>query len=315
MPSPVSQSCVPWLAALLLGLCACAPTYSAFEIDRRLSKTLGAAQFHVGVREVVEAGQLALAIERIDPEYPGLAEVKAQLGAEVEDLFVTRPIGSNRARRYTLERPLAARIALYLPDRFLDLLDIVSFDVHAGPGAFVDVHATRAVQLSGGLRVVGGIGLLPQRALPGFQLQADAGAQVFGVGDQRFVGFLSGPSGLFSGAANLREPHSPSDRFYQDFRDYWAIGASGTLGFGGAGADLHLVQAADFLLGLAGIDICNDDRAHTRGLNLLTSERDLLQELARIESTPDLMREYQRNREELHAPMRQNQRSGASSPQ
>src|SRR5262245_51003349 len=108
------------LALAALGLCACAPKYTAFEIDRRLSKTLGAAQFHVGVREVAEAGQLALAIERIDPEYPGLAEVKNKLGTEIEDLFVTRPIGSNRARRYALARPLGARIARYLPDRILD---------------------------------------------------------------------------------------------------------------------------------------------------------------------------------------------------
>jgi hypothetical protein len=316
MPLPTPHWCVRGLAAaLLLALCACAPTYSAFEIDRRLSKTLGAAQFHIGVREVVEAGQLALAIERIDADYPGLAEVKSQLGIQVEDLFATRSIGSNRARRYTVERSLGARVALYLPDRILDFFDIVTFDVHAGPGAFADFHVTRAVQASAGGRVVGGIGLLPQRTLPGFQLQADVGAQVFGVGDQRFVGFLSGPSGLFSGAANLRGPHSPNDRFYQDFRDYWAIGGSATLAFAGAGAELHLVQAADFLLGFAGIDVCNDDRARTRGLNLLTSERDLLQELARIESTPELMREYERNREELHAPVRQGQPSGASSPQ
>ena len=315
MPPLAPRSHVFALAALLLGLCACAPTYSAFEIDRRLSKTLGAAQFHIGVREVAEAGQLALAIERIDADYPGLAEVKSQLGTQVEDLFATRPIGSNRARRYARDRSLGARIALYLPDRILDFLDIVSFDVHAGPGAFADLHLTRAIQASGGAHVVGGIGLLPQRTLPGFQFQAEAGAQVFGVGDQRFVGFLSGPSGLFSGASNLRGPHSPSDRFYQDYRDYWAIGASGTLGFAGAGGELHPVQAADFLLGFAGIDLCNDDRARTRGLNLLTSERDLLQELARIESSADLMREYARNREELHAPVRQNQPSGASSPQ
>jgi hypothetical protein len=296
-----------------LALCACAQSYNAFDIDRQLSKTLGAAQFHVGVRELAEAEQLALAIERIDAGYPGLGEVKQQLGHDVQDLFATRPIGSNFARRYPLERPIAARIALYLPDRILDLLDIATFDVHFGPGAFADVHATRAVQAALGARVVGGIGFLPQRTVPGFQFQADFGGQVFGVGDQRFVGFLSGPSGLFSGSANLRTPHSPSDRIYQDYRDYWSVGGSATAGVIGAGADLHLVQAADFVLGLAGIDICNDDRAHTRGLNLLTSELELLQDLARIESDADAMREYQLNREELHAPMRQGQTPGAPS--
>ena len=58
--------------------------------------------------------------------------------------------------------------------------------------------------------------------------------------------------------------------------------------------------AVDFLLGFLTIDICNDDSAHTRGLKLLTSERDLLQELVRIQSSPALMQEYDLNREEMH---------------
>jgi hypothetical protein len=303
MGSLAARASLACLAIGMLAICACAPSYNAFEIDRRLSKTLGAAQFHVGLRELAEAGQLALAIERIDPQYPGLTEVKAKLDAGVEDLFATRPIGSNRARRYKIERPLAARIVRYLPDRVLDLLDIVSADVHSGLGAFVDVHATRAVQASAGARVAGGVGLLPHRAIPGFELLADAGVQVFGIGNQSFVGFVSGPSGIFTGSASLSGVNAPSDRFYQDFRDYWAIGFSGTVGLAGGGAELHPVQAVDFLLGFAGVDLCNDDTARTRGLRLLTSERDLLQELARIESSPELMLEYQSNREELHAPV------------
>ena len=289
------------VALLGLGLCACTPTYTAFQIDRQLSKTLGAAQFHLGLRELPEAAQLARAIENIDPEYPGLAEVQAGLEGESQDLFASTPLGSNRARRKQIERSLAGRVVRYLPDRLSDLLDIVSIDAHSGAGAFADIHATRAAQIAGGARVVGGLGSYAPGNNLGFQLQADAGLFFMGLGQQRFTGFSAGPGGVFSGTATLRGVQRPGDRFYQDFRDYWSIGASGTAGFFGGGVELHPVQLLDFLLGLVAIDISNDDSSHTAPLRLLISEQDLLQELARIQSSDELVELYRRNRDKLQS--------------
>jgi len=292
-----------WRIALIcLGLCACAPKYSAFQIDRQLSKTLGAAQFHLGLREYAEAAQLARAIEDIDPEYPGLKEVYDVLGRESQYLFEATPLGSNRARRKPIERSLGQRIVRYLPDRFSDLFDVVSVDVHSGLGGFGDVHLTRAIQVVGGARVVGGLGSYSMGNVIGFQLQADAGAAVMGLGRHSFVGFIAGPGGVYSGSGALSGVQRPMDRFYQDYRDYWAIGGSATAGLFGAGAEIHPVQLVDFLLGWASIDLGNDDSARTAPLRLLTSERDLLQELARIRSSEDLIENYRRNRENLQSP-------------
>jgi len=285
--------------ALLAG---CAPNYTAFQIDQRLSKTLGAAQFHLGLREYAEAAQLARAIENIDPEYPGLIEVNEGLKNRSEDLFAASLLGSNRARRKPIERSMGGRIARYLPDRLSDLFDIFTLDAHSGLGGFADVHATRAVQLVGGARVVGGLGSYSQRNAVGFQLQADAGAAAMGIGRHRFVGFIAGPGGVYTGTGDLSGVQQPMDRFYQDFRDYWGIGASATFGFVGASAELHPVQVVDFVLGWFGWDLTNDDSAYSAPLRLLTSERDLLQELARIRSSDSLTELYLRNRGKLQSP-------------
>jgi len=289
------------LASVCLVLAACAPNYDAFQIDRQLSKTLGAAQFHLGLREYAEAAQLARAIEEIDPEYPGLAEVQAGLRSETDYLFRTTLIGSNRARRKPVERSFGQRALRYLPDRLLDLFDVVSVDAHSGFGAFGDVHLTRAAHGVLGARVAGGLGSYPQRNGVGFQLQADAGASFMGIGRHSFTGFVAGPGGVYTGLGELKGVHRPTDRFYQDFRDYWAIGGSATVGIFGGGAEIHPVQALDFLLGFAMIDIGNDDSSHTVPLRMLTSERDLLQDLARIRSSEELLARYRSNRDKLQS--------------
>ncbi len=283
-------------------LAACTPNYSAFQIDQQLSKTLGAAQFHLGLREYEEADQLARAIESIDPKYPGLDEVNQGLRNRSRDLFAASLLGSNRARRKQVERDISSRILRYIPDRISDLFDIVTLDAHSGIGGFGDVHLTRAIQFVGGARVVGGLGSYSKRNTIGFQLQADAGAAAMGIGRYRFVGFVAGPGGVYTGTGNTSGVQRPMDRFYQDYRDYWGIGVSATAGFVGAGVELHPVQVVDFLLGLVAIDVANDDSSHSAPLRLLTSERDLLQELARIRSSDELLERYLRNRDKLQSP-------------
>jgi len=52
----------------------------------------------------------------------------------------------------------------------------------------------------------------------------------------------------------------------------------------------------DFLLGFGGVDLANDDSATTAPLRLLNSERELLQDLARIQGSDEQLAAY-RNRD------------------
>jgi hypothetical protein len=290
------------LALALAGLAACAPRYSPFEIDAKLARALVDARTHLEQRRGVEAEQLIRAVQRIDPEYYGLAELVAGLPARERDLFRASWLGANRARRYSLERPPAARALLFLPDRLLDLLDVVSIEAHFGPGADGEAHVTQGARVALGLRVIGGLGSYFRRTLLGTRVQGNAALHALGAGPLRSLGVTAGTGGVASGGGDLSGFRSARDPVYQSYEDYWSIGGSGTAVFGGFSAELHLVQLADWVGGFLLADLGNDDLARTRPLALRASERVLLQELAEIEQSRDLLAQYRLRRPELQIP-------------
>lgn len=175
-------------------------------------------------------------------------------------------LGSNVANREPVERSMLAKTLLYLPDRLLDLGDIISFDVHVGIGALVNVHLTRAIQSGAGMREVLGFGWHTRRSL-GFQNQGDVNFFMPFVGmEAAHVGQV-GTSGIDSASDGSIGIIGPSDPLYQEYRDYWAVGAQATVGIVGVDFDFHPVQFVDFLLGWVTIDFLNDDFARTRGID------------------------------------------------
>ena len=102
------------------------------------------------------ASALLAAVARIDPQHQGAAGLRAALGSDWSGLAPQPLLGSSHAMRPALKRPVYQRALLYLPDRALDLLDVISLGNGFGNGAFVDVHATRALQLALALPVLRG---------------------------------------------------------------------------------------------------------------------------------------------------------------
>jgi hypothetical protein len=164
-----------------------------------------------------------------------------------------------------------------------DLLDIFSFDINFGGGVFANAHATRALQAGAGLRSVGGIGWHDNRSL-GVESQKEAGLNVLALGAQAYSATRVGTSGIQETSEGMAGIHCPSDLIYQEYRDYWAVGASVTAVFIGIDVDVHPIQILDFLTGFIGIDICNDDFAGTRMISLSGLDRQLLLDLAHIKS-------------------------------
>ena len=187
-------------------------------------------------------------------------------------------LGANRPLRAPAVRPPAVRALLYLPDRLLDLADLVSFDLHLGFGLYANLHATRALQAGLGARGITGVGWHERRSL-GLRAQEDSGFALLAVGAEATSGTLSGTSGIFSWSETLAGLQRPEHVLYQEVRDYWAVGGAATLLILGIDFDLHPLQVADFAAGWLTADFLGDDFASTRALALTRYERELLRDL------------------------------------
>lgn len=152
-----------------------------------------------------------------------------------------------------------SKIALYLPNRFLDILDTFSVSVGVGPVVRAELHATRA-----------------------FAFGCGAGAEVMvlkGCNRQYGVARQSGYDISFAmfnrvnmtrdGQSRLVVPFEidedgfplPNQRlyeFYNGARDYWAIGGSLSLGLATSVA-IHPIEFADLVTGFFFIDLKDDD--------------------------------------------------------
>jgi hypothetical protein len=287
------------LAGLLLCLGACASAARAPEdVDQLMSRASATAGALVGRQQPAEAAQFVRAMQRIDPTYPGVTALEAQLAPEVGDLFQPSLLGSNRARRPEIARTPTMKALLYLPDRVADLIDCVTAEAHVGLGYFAKLYATRALQLGGGARAVVGAGTYGNRSLIGSSARGASELTILPLGFVAEGGALVSASGLTWGYQLLGgRLHAPRSDYYQELEDYWSIGATATLLFVGVDASLHPAQIADFFLGIAGIDFLHDDFAHTRGMEFNLVDEALLRKLVQVARSEPSVAGYRRFRE------------------
>lgn len=272
-----------FLFSVLIILCACASTPDRERADVLLGRTVEDASLLLEKGLVPEASVLLHAVERIDPGYPGAAELRAKIGSDGEVYLARGPLGINRRNRVRVERGLLVPLLLYPLDRVLDVLDLVSFDVHAGIGVLANVHVTRAVQAGAGVRTKAGVGLHNPRSI-GIQLETAGGATALALGAGAMSGVTFGlPRGVTSGSGALAGFQRPSHAVFQDYRDYWAIGAQVTAGLVGVDIDVHPVQIFDLLGGFLFLDFARDDVSRTRALELGRTEHELMIQLSQIE--------------------------------
>lgn len=278
------------LVPLLLLVTACSSPVTQQQIQSTLAGSLAAARGHAAADQHLEAFQLVHAIESVDPAYPGLAEVRDGLEGEAEPF--SRPwAGINRPVRHPVDSGIGARIGWYLPDRILDILDVFSFDVHVGFGVYVDAHATRWLGLAVGGRVIGGFGWHEHRSL-GVQAKGEGGLSVLAFdGSGRFAS-RAGTSGVDAWGGGHGGVMTPGDGYFQEYMDFWALGASVTGGLAGAEVDVHPLEIFDLLVGWFLFDPLGDDFATTRGLELSDPEWDQIRTLARIAADEEALAEY-----------------------
>jgi hypothetical protein len=279
------------LALSCLLATACVSYRTPDAVDELLRRAVVAAEQSHRADLDAEAAVLLHAVRAVDPLYPGLRELEAQIDPGLRVLMDRGPLGMNRKLRPHYQRSLGQRMALWLPDRLLDLLDVVSVSVHMGPGVFANYHLTRGFQAGAGFRSTGGVGIHDFRSV-GLKSQAEAELVILPAGAQSYSGALLGTSGVHGTGDSFAGIHRPSYPLYQDFRDYWGIGASATVIFLGAEWEVHPVQLADFVAGFFSIDFLNDDFGHTRGLQYRGNEPMLLREIWEVHRSEETHAQY-----------------------
>ncbi len=270
-----------FLAAVLLG--ACATQRSEEQVANLVRRTVDASRSHYQAGRLGEAAVLLRAVERVAPDDAGVVALSVEIGPEARRLVQSGRLGMNRRPRTRVERSVPERIALYPIDRLADLVDLVSFDVGVALGGAIRLHVTRAFQGGFGMGWQYGVGLVQPRIL-GVQQEVEIGVAALNYAQFRVSGRRSGMTGpVATGSADTTGASTPDGGLYQDYRDYWSVGAGVRVGVVGANLAVHPVQLLDFLLGFVLIDIGNDDYATRRPLDLSAAERRALIQLNEVE--------------------------------
>jgi len=159
----------------------------------------------------------------------------------------------------TIRGTIVDKLALYLPNRLLDLMDAFTINVGVGPVLEARLMGTRFADCGAGVGMC-------YKAFKAHNRQIGVGVEEFwywsliSIGDESYT--LTDTSDWVDRYVEMRAGvPDPTARVYDFFsgpRDYWAIG--GALGGGLDGeVYIHPVEWIDLALGFLLIDIKNDD--------------------------------------------------------
>lgn len=219
-------------------------------MDRKLLVLLAAALFGVGFAVCADDAVNAKKV------VPVAKEVKAGKPADASKPAEVKKDEPNK------ECPFLKPALLYIPNRLLDLLDIVTIDLGAGPEFGVDAKVTHWLQIGGmyGDRYFLGKDYARQLG-GGYSSGWNYGFLCF-TSERRYVDHEFGTTMEFLLKRKSLGLAMPDEDFTytHNIRDFWEIGASAGWLITACVA-VHPVEIVDFLAGFAMVDLKGDDYA------------------------------------------------------
>lgn len=282
------------LVALLLFAPACVvlSPRTPLQVDTVVTQAEREARVLMASGDWIGARRVSGALARVRPDLPLHAELDAQLPDEVAAHFTQDLAGANAPLRLVREAGLGRRLLYWLPDRLLDLLDVVSFDIGIGPGLSVNAHLTRWAAFGLGTRASLGVGWHEGRSL-GMQVLNEEGWSLPGYAQGTLLGFThgTGPSSL--GAERIDGCPCTSTELHASWRDPWAVGVEAHALVLGASVAVHPLELLDFVGGVFFYDGLGDDLATTRAPPELPHDAFvLMQTLGEIALDDETMDDY-----------------------
>ncbi|WP_125169479.1 hypothetical protein [Leptospira hartskeerlii] len=285
--------------------CASVPAYK--DVNTSVKYLLNDAERLIEGKKYGEASESLRAVFRIYPEN----EKAELLWEQLPDIWQKRTkydnaLGQGFSKRSPEENSFWEKLAWYIPDRILDLLDIYSINVMIGPQIGASAWYTRAVQVTlyAGKTVSAG---WSQKRNLGITEESSAEYAFLGFGGSAIHGRRIGTGRrAYAGIWDGFFVHMPSNPLYVNYRDYWSTGAKLGVVLIGAELECHYAEVADFLAGFFLVDFMGDDFATTGSIYFNREQED---HLYRVINAADRYNEKQMD--EFHttfpAPFRMNE--------
>ena len=232
--------------------------------------------------KIEEAVYLTSLARELYPENPRLMALSEQMSKRAMNSTKKHTmLGYNYSRRQRRTNvSVGRRILFYLPDRILDLIDQLTFEINLGPQLGFEAYATRAIQVDAYIGSTLGIGWGQKKHI-GIRNESLASLGLGPIAPTALGGAKFGTGGV-GAHGNVILLHGPWGRTYQNYRDYWAIG--GRFGFllVGATFEYHPLEIVDFVAGWVFLDPLNDDLATTRRLRFKGEDKQVEKRVAKL---------------------------------
>lgn len=264
------------LVGFVTGLISCSstPNYKIMNSNAKSLVEQGEDLLQQGKSD--EGVKLLMVAQLLHPENAKITDIINKLTPEQKKSLEESPmLGFNKSKRAHVDSSTLEKVAWYIPDRLMDIVDMISIGISIGPQVGAGVWLTREAQLVAYTGSGAGIGFFQKKQLGGIG-EASFDAAIGPFSTTALAGARIGTGGVdFTlGTVLYHEPGLP---LYQEYRDFWAIGAK--LGvIVGIEIEIHPIEMYDFVLGVATFDPMNDDLATTRRLRFDSAQNTLMKQ-------------------------------------
>ncbi|WP_372364624.1 hypothetical protein [Candidatus Uabimicrobium sp. HlEnr_7] len=253
------------------------------KYSEALSSTVFSAEQYIVQEMYPQAAILSRAILDAEPDHSKAQKIKEQAihkEPRLKVLFDKSYLGSNYKDRIRSENGFGWAIATYIPNRVLDILDILKLHVGFGIGVGVNITMTEygalGAQVSAGETTIG-----LDRRHPGARAGIRDGAEIFAVEVGATAEVYTSTGGTRAIAHANAGLKSPTDDIYQTSRDFWEVGAQVQLAPITVDVGFHPVEMLDFIGGIFFLDFLNDDLGTSESIYLPRDVESELNELAK----------------------------------
>lgn len=251
--------------------CASAPSFQ--ELNTRSEELYEMALELEQKNRKEEAFRVMDVLSSLYPNDTKIKDFLAKYSEEDKEILQSEGnLGFNKAIRARVVPTTTEKVLWYIPDRFLDLIEVGDYWINFGPQFGLGGQVTGAVQAELFSGAYAGVGF-GQKKMLGIKTEARSAVVVGPFGPVALASSSAGTGG-FQFGYGFEYFHTPKKPIYQDIKDYWGIGGRGGLFIIGVEVMFHPVEAVDFLGGIFLMDPLNDDFATTRKLDYTSRQRD-----------------------------------------